>query len=175
MHEVAQGADPSCRVVYVDNDPVVASHARAGLRSAPEGTASYLDADARDTAAILAAARATLDLTQPVGVILIDILNFLEDAADVVARLVAAVPAGSYLVVMHAGQGRADRRRRAALEPGRAEPALPARPGTGRPLARRPQPGAAGPGRRERLAAGRATDPACPGGVPLLGVVARKP
>jgi hypothetical protein len=99
-HEVAQAVDSSCRIVYVDNDPVVLSHARAGLRSSEKGATSYLDADARDTGAIIAGARETLDLAEPVGVIMIDILNFLEDAADVVARLAAAVPAGSYLAVM---------------------------------------------------------------------------
>ena len=82
-HEVAQAVDPSCRVVYVDNDPVVLSHARAGLRSSAEGTTSYLDADARDTCAIVAGASATLDLARPVGVIMIDILNFLEDAVEI--------------------------------------------------------------------------------------------
>jgi S-adenosyl methyltransferase len=104
-HEVAQAVDPSCRVVYVDNDPVVLSHARAGLRSADEGATSYLDADARDTQAVIAGACATLDLARPVGVIMINILNFLEDAAGVVARLAAAVPAGSYLAVMQPSSG----------------------------------------------------------------------
>jgi S-adenosyl methyltransferase len=37
VHEVAQHADPSARVVYVDNDPLVLAHARALLTSAPEG------------------------------------------------------------------------------------------------------------------------------------------
>jgi hypothetical protein len=99
-HEVAQEVDPSCRIVYVDNDPVVLAHARAGLRSSEAGATSYIDADARDTPAVIAGARETLDLTRPVGVIMIDILNFLQDAADVLARLAAAVPPGSYLAVM---------------------------------------------------------------------------
>ncbi|MGH3246461.1 MAG: SAM-dependent methyltransferase [Trebonia sp.] len=99
-HEVAQAVNPSCRIVYVDNDPVVLAHARAQLRSSDEGATSYLDADARDTGAIVTGASATLDLARPVGVIMIDILNFLEDAAEVLARLVAAVPVGSYLAVM---------------------------------------------------------------------------
>jgi hypothetical protein len=59
-HEVAQAVDPSCRIVYVDNDPVVLSHARAGLRSSDEGATSYLDADARDTQAIIAGACAAV-------------------------------------------------------------------------------------------------------------------
>ena len=99
-HEVAQAVDPSCRVVYVDNDPVVLTHARAGLRPAAGGAISYLDADARDTAAVIDGARVTLDPARPVGVIMIDILNFLEDAAGVFSRTAAAVPAGSYLAVM---------------------------------------------------------------------------
>src|ERR1700722_14254709 len=82
-HEVAQAVDPACRVVYVDNDPVVLAHARAGLRSTSEGATSYLDADARDTKTIIAGASETLDFARPVGVIMIDILNFLEDAGDV--------------------------------------------------------------------------------------------
>jgi S-adenosyl methyltransferase len=99
-HEVAQAVDPSCRIVYVDNDPVVLSHARAGLRSSAEGATSYLEADARDIPTVIAGASATLDFARPVGVIMIEILNFLENAADVLARLAAAVPAGSYLAVM---------------------------------------------------------------------------
>jgi hypothetical protein len=99
-HEVAQAVDPSCRIVYVDNDPVVLSHARAGLRSSAEGATSYLEADARDTKAIIAGASETLDLDRPVGVIMIDILNFLEDAGDVLARLAEAVPPGSYVAAM---------------------------------------------------------------------------
>jgi hypothetical protein len=99
-HEVAQAVDRSCRVVLVDNDPVVLSHARARLRSSAGGATSYLAADARDTSAIMAGASEILDFAEPVGVIMIDILNFLEDATEVLARLVAAVPAGSYLAVM---------------------------------------------------------------------------
>jgi hypothetical protein len=99
-HEVAQAVDPSCRVVLVDNDPVVLAHARALLRSSEDGVISYLDADARDTQVVIDGTRATLDLTQPVGVVMIDLLNFVEDAAGVVSRLAAALPAGSHLAVL---------------------------------------------------------------------------
>jgi len=99
-HEVAQAVAPSSRIVYVDNDPMVLAHARAGLRSSAEGVTSYLDADARDTKAVIAGACETLDLGKPVGVIMIDVLNFLEDAGDVFARLAAAMPPGSYLAIM---------------------------------------------------------------------------
>jgi hypothetical protein len=98
-HEVAQAIDPACQIVYVDNDPVVLSHARAALRSAAGGV-SFLDADARDPAAVIAGASRTLDLAQPVGIVMIDILNFIADADAVLAGLVGAVPSGSYLVIM---------------------------------------------------------------------------
>jgi S-adenosyl methyltransferase len=98
-HEVAQAVDPACRVVYVDNDPVVLSHARALLRSA-EGGVSFLDADARDPAAVIAGAARTLDLAKPVGIVMIDILNFLPDAEAVLAGLLGPVASGSCLVVM---------------------------------------------------------------------------
>jgi hypothetical protein len=64
-HEVAQTVAPASRVVYVDNDPVVLTHARALLTSGPEGVTSYLDADLRDVATILAEAAKLLDLSQP--------------------------------------------------------------------------------------------------------------
>jgi hypothetical protein len=98
--EVAQAVDPSCRIVLVDNDPVVASHTRALLRSTPQGATSFIDADARDTRAVIDGAGETLDLTQPIGVIMIDILNFIEDAGAVLRRVAAEVPSGSYLAVM---------------------------------------------------------------------------
>jgi hypothetical protein len=103
-HEVAQAAVPDARVVYVDNDPVVLAHARALLTSTREGATSYLDADLRDTSAILAAAETTLDFSRPVAIMLLIILHLIPDSDDprgIVAKLVDAVPAGSYLVLAH--------------------------------------------------------------------------
>jgi hypothetical protein len=103
-HEVAQSLAPDCRVVYVDNDPVVLSHARALLTSSSDGLTSYIDADARDPEVILTQAGKTLDLAQPVAVIMMDLLNFIEGdatAASVVSSLMAALPSGSYLAIMH--------------------------------------------------------------------------
>jgi hypothetical protein len=105
-HEVAQAAAPSSRIVYVDNDPLVLAHARALLTSSPEGATAYLDADLRDTEKILEQATGTLDLSQPVAIMLIAILHYIPDLAearDIVARLVAAVPPGSFLAISHAG------------------------------------------------------------------------
>ncbi|WP_328871829.1 SAM-dependent methyltransferase [Streptomyces sp. NBC_00287] len=103
-HEVAQRVDPTCRIVYVDNDPLVLTHAHALLTSAPEGATDYIEADVHDPDAILAGAARTLDLTQPVAITMLGILNFVldtDEAAAVVRRLLEGVPAGSYLVVSH--------------------------------------------------------------------------
>jgi hypothetical protein len=103
-HEVAQAIAPDSRVVYVDNDPIVLAHARALLTSADEGTTAYLDADFSDVDAILAHASQTLDFSQPVAIMLIAILHLIDDEADphaAVAKLVAAVPSGSYLAISH--------------------------------------------------------------------------
>ncbi len=101
-HEVAQRIAPESRIVYVDNDPMVLTHARALLTSAPEGATDYLDADARDTEKILQDAARTLDFAQPVALMMLGILGNVVDydeACSVVKRLVDAVPSGSYLVV----------------------------------------------------------------------------
>jgi hypothetical protein len=103
-HEVAQSVAPDSRIVYVDNDPVVLAHARALLTSAPEGATDYIDADLRDAGQILAKAAETLDFSQPVAIMLMAILQHLSDDHDpygIVAQLVAAVPAGSYLTLSH--------------------------------------------------------------------------
>jgi len=103
-HEVAQAAVPGARIVYVDNDPVVLAHSRALLASTPEGATAYLDADLRDTSAILANASRTLDFSQPVALMLLIILHLIPDSEDpygIVVKLLDAVPAGSYLVLAH--------------------------------------------------------------------------
>ena len=81
-HEVAQDVAPECRVVYVDNDPIVLSHARALLTSEPGGATAYLDQDLRDVAEIIRAAAGTLDFTKPVAVMLIGILHCIPDEDD---------------------------------------------------------------------------------------------
>ncbi|WP_229399565.1 SAM-dependent methyltransferase [Micromonospora okii] len=105
-HEVAQAVAPESRVLYVDNDPMVLVHARALLTSSAGGVTAYLDADLRDPESILGAdeLRATLDLSRPVGLILAAVAHFLTDADrphEAVARLVEALPSGSYLALSH--------------------------------------------------------------------------
>jgi hypothetical protein len=103
-HEVAQSVAPESKVVYTDNDPIVLAHARALLTSVPEGITAYADADMRDTGRVLDEARKTLDLDQPTAVMLVAVLHHIPDEDDpygIVARLVTAVPPGSYLVITH--------------------------------------------------------------------------
>jgi len=103
-HEVAQSAAPECCVVYVDNDPVVLSHARALLASGPDGATAYVDADLRDPGTILAEAGGLLDFSRPVAIMLVAILQHIGNKADpfgIVGRLMGAVPAGSYLALSH--------------------------------------------------------------------------
>jgi hypothetical protein len=106
VHHVAQGINPASRIVYVDNDPIVLAHARALLTSHPEGRTDYVDADLRDVDSILGSAvlHGALDLNRPVGLLLIAILHFIGDEhepAEIVERLLAALPAGSYLALSH--------------------------------------------------------------------------
>jgi hypothetical protein len=103
-HEVAQSLVPECRIAYVDNDPMVLSHARALMKSAPGGAVGYVDADVRDPDAIVAGAAETLDFSQPVAVMLLFTLAYVQDdaeAAAAVSALMAAVPSGSYVAIYH--------------------------------------------------------------------------
>ena len=103
-HQVAQAVAPECRIVYVDHDPVVLAHARALLTSDDQGATDYIDADLRDTQTILDQAVQTLDFSRPVAVMLIAILHVIGDDDDpygIVAKLVDAVPPGSYLALSH--------------------------------------------------------------------------
>jgi hypothetical protein len=171
-HEIAQAIDPACRVAYVDHDPVVLTHARALLRSSAGGV-TFLDADARQTGEVVAGAAATLNFSAPVAVILIDVLNFISEADDILARLVAAVPSGSYLAVVQptgdAGLAVAAQRwnRMSRTPVFLRDRATIARWFSGLYLV---EPGIVEVN-RWRPAPG---DPACDSAMPLLGAVARK-
>jgi trans-aconitate methyltransferase len=104
-HDVAQRAAPESRIVYVDHDPVVISHAQALLTSSAAGKAAYIQADLRDWPTISAGAQQTLDFSRPVAVLLIAVLHFILDAEDphrVISRMMADLAPGSYLAIAHA-------------------------------------------------------------------------
>ena len=101
-HEVAQAIAPRSRIVYVDNDPIVLSHATALLKSAPGGACQYVQADIREPGKILAEAARTLDFSQPVAVMILMTLQYVPDADDphqIVRTLMDAMPPGSYLAI----------------------------------------------------------------------------
>jgi S-adenosyl methyltransferase len=118
-HQVAQDVAPDARVVYVDYDPVVLAHARALLTSHQAGATQYIDADLRDTGTILGQARELLDFTQPVAVTLLMILHVIPDSDDpyaIVARVMDALPSGSYLAVSHLGAELLDQEKREGFQ-----------------------------------------------------------
>ncbi|WP_035796719.1 SAM-dependent methyltransferase [Kitasatospora mediocidica] len=107
--EVAHRVAPDARVVYVDNDPIVLTHARALLANHPAGYTTVLQADLREPAAILdhPALRAAIDLAQPVALMLVAVLHFVrdeEEAQQVVAHLRDALAPGSMLILSHGSQ-----------------------------------------------------------------------
>jgi O-methyltransferase involved in polyketide biosynthesis len=100
LHEVVQEVAPESRVVYVDNDPIVLTQARALLRGTAEGRTAYLDADLREPDAILGAPAltGTLDLSRPVAVSLIAVLQFIVDESQahrIIERLLEPLCPGS--------------------------------------------------------------------------------
>ena len=104
-HEVAQRVAPSSRITYVDNDPLVLVHARALLTSAPDGATEYIQADLEEPEKILSEAARTLDLSQPVALMLMGVLHHVADTDEayvIVDRLKGALAPGSYVVINHA-------------------------------------------------------------------------
>ncbi len=102
VHEVAQVGHPEARVVYVDHDPVVFSHAEALM--AKNSTTMAVLADLRDVDTVLAKAGELLDFSQPVALMLIGVLHHIpddDDPAGLVTRYLAPLVPGSYLVLSH--------------------------------------------------------------------------
>jgi SAM-dependent methyltransferase len=103
-HEVAQAIAPDCRIVYVDNDPLVMVHARALLTGTGQGSCDYVEADLRDTDAVAAGAARTLDFTRPAAMLLLAVVHFIADVDDpggVIAALARRLAPGSFVVISH--------------------------------------------------------------------------
>jgi hypothetical protein len=103
LHEVAHSVAPQCRIVFVDDDPLVLAHARALHRSSTQGVTGHIRADIRDTATIIASARETLDFGSPVALMLATLCRVEGDGevAAILGTLLDAVAPGSYLAVLH--------------------------------------------------------------------------
>jgi hypothetical protein len=103
VHEIAQAVFPESRVVYVDYDSIVVSHARALL----EGGAPMVmvvERDLRNPRKIIDDARGLIDFSKPVAVLLFAILHFLTDAEEpheIVGSLTEALAPGSAVAVSH--------------------------------------------------------------------------
>jgi hypothetical protein len=106
-HEVTQRLAADSRIVYVDNDPLVMSHARSLLTSSPEGRTAYVEADLREPQTILNAPelREVLDLSHPVAVMLIAVVHFVPgvgNAKPLLDALMEPLVSGSYVAMTHA-------------------------------------------------------------------------
>jgi S-adenosyl methyltransferase len=104
VHEVAQRVASDARIVYVDYDPIVLAHAHRLLTSTPEGACAYIRGDLREPTQILREATSTLDIGQPVAILLFGILHFFASTRDIKAILTVltqAVVPGSYLAITH--------------------------------------------------------------------------
>jgi hypothetical protein len=105
--ETARAVNPTARIVAVDNDPIVATHARARLTGQDPAATLVLEADVRNPAALLCRSGLdrVLDLDEPVALLMVSVLHFLTDDDHpelVVKQLMQALAPGSYLVLSHA-------------------------------------------------------------------------
>jgi hypothetical protein len=103
-HQVVQKVMPGARVVYVDNDPMVAEQG-GGLLAADQST-RVICADLREPATILDHSGVTelIDFREPAGLLLTAVMMFVSDNSDpwgLVARYVDALAPGSYLALSH--------------------------------------------------------------------------
>jgi O-methyltransferase involved in polyketide biosynthesis len=116
-HQIAQAIEPRSKIVYVDNDPVVLAYARGWMVAAPDGVTACVDADLHEPENIIAGAREVLDLTEPVGLLIVGTLSYVastDQAVSILDQLMAAVPAGSYLALEHSSDTSEKARRCAA-------------------------------------------------------------
>ncbi len=105
VHEIAQRADPECRVVYVDKESVAVAHSE--LLLAGNDRAAAIQADLRDVEKIFdhPQTKRLLDLDQPVGLLMLAVLHFVPDSWDpaaIVARYRDRLAPGSYVTLSHA-------------------------------------------------------------------------
>ena len=104
VHEIAQHADPDCRVVYVDYDPIAVAHSQLILDQNPR--AVVVDADLTQPQAVLknSTVRNFLDFSQPIGLLLVAVFHFVPDSkqpGEIVKKYVDAIPSGSYVAISH--------------------------------------------------------------------------
>ncbi len=104
VHEIAQRADPECRIVYVDKESVAVAHSELLLQG--NDRAAAIQANLRDVEDILShpQAKRVLDLDQPIGLLMLWLVHFVPDSWDpvgIVARYRDRLAHGSYLALSH--------------------------------------------------------------------------
>jgi SAM-dependent methyltransferase len=109
VHEVAQRTNKSAGVVYVDNDPIVAAHARALMAGPGRGATSVVIGDVRDPKSIMenAGVKDVLDLRRPLAMLLVSVMHHVSDAdhpAELIQELIEPLAAGSVLIFAHLGR-----------------------------------------------------------------------
>jgi hypothetical protein len=107
VHGVARATAAECRVVYVDHDPVVLAYAHTLTEGAAEGTTTFVYDDLRHHEQVLRQASETLDLTEPVALVIVGVLHHFRDEEhpeSIVRKYLDAVPSGSYLVLENIGK-----------------------------------------------------------------------
>ena len=130
VHEIAQAAAPGSRVVYVDYDNIVVTHARALLEKGSDGVL-VVQGDVREPGKIISEAKALIDFSEPVAILLFAILHFLPDEDDpygIVGTLADALVPGSAVAISHlTGEGTERAKGRAAQQvyQGASAPAVP--------------------------------------------------
>jgi hypothetical protein len=103
-HEIAQDADPQCRVMYVDYDPIAVAHSELILEGNP--LAVVVDADLTQPEAVLknSTVRNFLDFSKPIGLLMVAVFHFVPDSkqpGEIIKRYVEAVPSDSYVAISH--------------------------------------------------------------------------
>ncbi|TDV52059.1 SAM-dependent methyltransferase [Actinophytocola oryzae] len=104
VHEIAHQVDPSCRVVYVDRDPIAVAHSELMLADAEH--AAVVEADMRDPSSVVddPVTRRLLDFDEPVGLLFLLVLHWVadeDDPAALVARYREVLAPGSCLAITH--------------------------------------------------------------------------
>ena len=104
VHEIAQRANPAARVVYVDIDPVAVAHSQAILVDNPNAIAIPGDVHQPDQILNHAVVQELLDFSQPMGMLLLTVVNYVVDdekAYSIVRTLRDALAPGSYIAISH--------------------------------------------------------------------------
>jgi hypothetical protein len=104
VHEIAQGMDPRCRVVYVDYDEVAVAHSRLILEGSANAAVVEADLSRPQTVLNSPDVRTLLDFDRPIGLLMVAVFHFIPDdlrPREIVAGYRAALPRGSHVALSH--------------------------------------------------------------------------